>query len=74
MSLEERRDSTAGLVFSYQTLVSVLVLATAWEALSYLAPVLGIPPFAVPGLGRIAQSFSVITPSDIAVTLASSAR
>jgi NitT/TauT family transport system permease protein len=70
MSLEERRDSTAGLVFSYQTLVSVLVLAAAWEALSYLAPALGIPPFAVPGLGRIAQSFSVITPSDIAVTLA----
>jgi NitT/TauT family transport system permease protein len=70
MSLEERRDAAAGLVFSYQTLISVLVLAAAWEALSYLAPALGIPPFAVPGLGRIAQSFSVITPSDIAVTLA----
>jgi NitT/TauT family transport system permease protein len=70
MSLEERRDVAAGLVFSYHTLVSVLVLAAAWEALSYLAPTLGIPPFAVPGLGRIAQSFSVITPSDIVVTLA----
>jgi NitT/TauT family transport system permease protein len=70
MPLEERRAAAAGLVFSYQTLVSVLVLAAAWEALSYLAPALGIPPFAVPGLGRIAQSFSVITPSDIAVTLA----
>jgi NitT/TauT family transport system permease protein len=70
MSLEERRGSTAGLVVSYHTLVSVLVLAAAWEALSYLAPLIGIPPFAVPGLGRIAQSFSVVTPSDIAVTLA----
>jgi NitT/TauT family transport system permease protein len=70
MSLEGRRDPTAGLVFSYHTLVSVLALAAAWEVLSYLAPALGIPPFAVPGLGRIAQSFSVITPSDIAVTLA----
>jgi NitT/TauT family transport system permease protein len=69
MSLEER-DAAAGLVFSYQTLVSVVVLAAAWEALSYLAPALGIPPFAVPGLGRIAQSFSVITPGDVAVTLA----
>ncbi len=69
MSLEERRD-TPSLTFSPQTLVSLLVFAAAWEALSYLAPVLGIPPFAIPGLVRIAKSFAVITPIDIVVTLA----
>jgi NitT/TauT family transport system permease protein len=70
MSLEERREAVPSLTFSHQTLISLLVFAAAWEALSYLAPALGIPPFAVPGLGRIAQSFAVITPIDIAVTLA----
>ena len=38
--------------------------------LSHLAPALGIPPFAIPSLLRIAKSIATITPADIAVTLA----
>ena len=38
--------------------------------LSHLAPVLGIPPFAIPSLVRIAKSIATITPIDVAVTLA----
>jgi len=38
--------------------------------LSNLAPVLGIPPFAIPSLVRIAKSITTITPIDIVVTLA----
>eukprot|EP01035_Chromulina_nebulosa_P030867 gene30866-41065_t len=38
--------------------------------MSYLAPTLGIPAFAIPGLGRIATSLTKITPVDVAVTLA----
>jgi NitT/TauT family transport system permease protein len=67
---EEHAKSVPVLTFPRQTLVSLLVFAAAWEALSHLAPYLGIPPFAVPSLVRIAKSIATITPIDIVVTLA----
>ncbi len=70
MSFEEHRESVPVLSFPRQTFVSLLVFALCWEALSYLAPYLGIPPFAIPGLLKIARSIATITPIDIAVTLA----
>jgi NitT/TauT family transport system permease protein len=66
----EHRESVPVLIFPRQTLVSLLVFALAWEVLSYLAPALGIPPFAIPSLLRIAKAITTITPLDIAVTLA----
>src|SRR6185503_18423782 len=66
----EHRESVPSLSFPRQTLVSLLVFALAWEALSHLAPYLGIPPFAIPSIVKIAKSFADITPLDIAVTLA----
>jgi NitT/TauT family transport system permease protein len=66
----EHRESVPVLIFPRQTLVSLLVFALAWEVLSYLAPALGIPPFAIPSLLRIAKAITSITPLDIAVTLA----
>lgn len=48
---------------------SVAIFAVVWQVMSYLAPSLGIPAFAIPGLGRIAQSLTTITPLDVAVTL-----
>ena len=47
---KEFRESVPVLTFPRQTLVSLLVFAVGWEALSHLAPVLGIPPFAIPSL------------------------
>jgi NitT/TauT family transport system permease protein len=70
MALEEYAKSVPVLTFPRQTLVSLLVFAVLWEALSHLAPALGIPPFAIPSLLRIAQSIATLTPIDIAVTLA----
>ena len=70
ISLTSRSAVARSEVFPRQTLVSLLVFAVCWEALSYLAPALGIPPFAIPSLLRIAQSLADITPIDIAVTLA----
>jgi NitT/TauT family transport system permease protein len=70
MSLEEHRASVPVLTFPRETFVSLLVFAIAWEALSHLAPYLGIPPFAIPSLMRIARSIATITPIDIVVTLA----
>src|SRR5271167_1252996 len=58
------------LIFPRQTLVSLLVFAVCWETLSHLAPYLGIPPFAIPSLVRIAKSIADVTPIDIVVTLA----
>ena len=40
------------------------------RSLSHLAPALGIPPFAIPSLLRIAKAIATITPLDIVVTLA----
>jgi NitT/TauT family transport system permease protein len=70
MPLEEHREQVPVLSFPRQTIVSLLVFAVCWQALSYLSPYLGIPPFAVPSLVRIAQRIVVITPLDVAVTLA----
>ena len=74
MSHEELHGSIPAsypaLTFPRQTFVSLLAFAAVWEILSHLAPVLGIPPFAIPSLVRIAKSIATITPIDIAVTLA----
>ena len=67
---EGYRESVPVLIFPRQTLVSLLVFALAWELLSHLAPTLGIPPFAIPSLLRIAKAITTITPIDIVVTLA----
>jgi len=66
----EHRESVPVLIFPRQTLVSLLVFALIWEVLSHLAPVLGIPSFAIPSMLRIARAITTITPIDIAVTLA----
>jgi NitT/TauT family transport system permease protein len=70
MPFEEHRESVPVLTFPRQTFVSLLVFAVCWEALSHLAPYLGIPPFAIPSFVRIARSIAEITPTDIVVTLA----
>jgi NitT/TauT family transport system permease protein len=70
MSHEGYRESVPALTFPRHTLVSLLVFAVSWEALSHLAPMLGIPPFAIPSLVRIAKSVATITPVDVVVTLA----
>lgn len=49
---------------------SVAIFLCLWQAMSYLAPTLGIPAFAIPGLGKIAASLTKITPLDVFVTLA----
>jgi NitT/TauT family transport system permease protein len=62
----------AGLegTFSRQTVFSLLIFVVVWETLSYFAPALGIPAFAIPSFARIAQSLTTITPIDVVVTLA----
>jgi NitT/TauT family transport system permease protein len=70
ITTEEHAKSVPSLSFPRQTFVSLLVFAIVWEILSHLAPYLGIPPFAIPSLVRIARSIATITPIDIAVTLA----
>jgi len=69
-SNEELREPVRTFTFPRHTLVSLLIFAVCWEVLSNLAPVLGIPPFAIPSLVRIAKSITTITPIDIVVTLA----
>jgi NitT/TauT family transport system permease protein len=70
MHLNEYRE--AGLVgtFSRQTVVSLLIFVVVWEVLSYFAPALGIPAFAIPSFVRIGQSLKSITFIDVAVTVA----
>jgi NitT/TauT family transport system permease protein len=70
MHPEEYREAGLEGKFSRQAVVSVLIFAAVWEALSYLAPTLGIPAFAIPGLARIGRSLLTITPTDVLVTLA----
>ncbi|MSO66611.1 MAG: ABC transporter permease subunit [Pseudolabrys sp.] len=70
MPHDEIREPVRVLTFPRQTFVSLLVFCVFWEVLSHLAPVLGIPPFAIPSLVRIAKSIATITPIDIVVTLA----
>lgn len=55
--------------FPREAFISIAIFAALWQIMSYLAPTLGIPAFAIPGIGRIAQSFTTITPIDVAVTL-----
>ena len=50
MPHEELGASASGFTFPRQTFVSLLVFAAVWQVLSYLAPYLGIPPFAIPSL------------------------
>jgi len=70
MSHKELGEPVASLGFPRHTLISLLVFAVSWEVLSNLAPYLGIPPFAVPSLVRIAKAIGTITPIDVVVTLA----
>jgi NitT/TauT family transport system permease protein len=70
MPHEELTAPVPVLTFPRHTLVSLLVFAAGWEVLSHLAPSLGIPPFAIPSLVRIAKSIATITPIDVVVTLA----
>lgn len=64
------KEHTPLIAFPSKTLISLLIFATAWEALSHIAPYLGIPPFAIPSLLTIGERLFAITPIDIAVTLA----
>jgi ABC-type nitrate/sulfonate/bicarbonate transport system permease component len=52
-----------------EAIVSLLVIAAIWQALSYLAPTIGIPQLAFPSFVRIANSLTQITFADVAVTL-----
>ncbi|MET0277052.1 MAG: ABC transporter permease subunit [Pseudorhodoplanes sp.] len=70
MSFGEERSSGPVSVFSRETLISIAVFFLCWELLSLASPWLGIPPFAVPSLLRIGQSFTKVTAIDILVTLA----
>lgn len=70
MHLNEYREAGLDGTFSRQTIVSLLIFVVAWELLSYFAPALGIPPFAIPSFTRIGQSMLAITPIDIVVTVA----
>jgi NitT/TauT family transport system permease protein len=70
MHPEEYREAGLDGKFSRQAVVSILLFAAVWEALSYLAPALGIPAFAIPSLARIGRSLLTITPIDVLVTLA----
>ncbi len=68
--LEDHREAVPVIKLPRQTLVSLIVFAAVWEVLSHLSPYLGIPPFAIPSLAKIARAMSAITPIDVAVTLA----
>ncbi len=52
-----------------EAIVSLVVIAAVWELMSHLAPTLGIPQLAIPGLRRIATSLQSVTFIDVAVTL-----
>jgi len=68
--LEEHRGDAAAFKLPRQTIVSLIVFAAVWEVLSHLSPYLGIPPFAIPSLTRIARAMAGITAIDVIVTLA----
>ncbi len=70
MPHEELTAPVPVLSFPRETIVSLLVFAVCWEIMSHLAPFVGIPPFAIPSLLKIAKSLATITPIDVAVTLA----
>src|SRR5260370_7722967 len=52
-----------------EAIVSLLVIAAVWQALSYLAPTIGIPQLASQSFGRIANSRTQSPFADVAVTL-----
>lgn len=54
----------------FDAFVAVGSFALIWQSLSWLSPMLGLPPFAVPGLQKIGQSLLQITPVDALVTFA----
>ncbi len=66
---EEPRRKSMMPSLPRETIISIVLFAAVWQIMSYLAPTLGIPAFAIPGLGRIAESLMKITPIDVAVTL-----
>ena len=70
MHLNEYREAGLDGTFSRETIVSLLIFVVAWEVLSYFAPALGIPAFAVPSFTRIGQSLLTITAVDVVVTVA----
>ena len=70
MSLEEYRATALTWKFPRQTLTSILVFCLIWQTLSYFAPTLGIPSFAIPSFTRIGASLLKITPFDVVVTVA----
>ena len=74
VSNDEMREPVRNFTFPRHTIVSLLVFCVFWEVLSYLAPTLGIPPFAIPSLAKIAKSIATITWIDIAVTLMEAAK
>lgn len=55
---------------AFETTVSVVGFAAAWQLLSMLSPALGLQPFAVPSLAKIVHSLLNITPLDALVTFA----
>src|SRR5690349_21487592 len=70
MHPDEYREAGLAGTMSRQTVLSLLLFAVAWQVLSYLAPALGIPPFAIPSFTKIGQSLLTITPIDVVVTVA----
>jgi NitT/TauT family transport system permease protein len=70
MSHDEVRAAALTERFPRQTLISILVFCLIWQTLSYFAPSLGIPAFAIPSFTRIGASLLKITPLDVVVTVA----
>ena len=70
MHLNEYREGSIAGTNPRQAIISLLIFAGAWQLLSFAAPTLGIPPFAVPSLARIARSLTTITLLDVVVTVA----
>jgi len=70
MSHDEVRAAELTAGFPRQTLVSIAIFCALWQTLSYFAPALGIPAFAIPGFAKIWASLIKITPIDVLVTLA----
>jgi NitT/TauT family transport system permease protein len=66
---EEPRRSLMIPSLPRETIISIVLFAVAWQVMSWLAPSLGIPAFAIPGLDHIALSLTKITLLDVAVTL-----
>jgi NitT/TauT family transport system permease protein len=70
MPPKEHHEPAPTFALPRKTFISLLVFATVWEALSHIAPHLGVPPFAIPSFLTIGARLVAITPVDVAVTLA----